>query len=418
MTDPFARPSRLLRALAGLGLGLALASARPGALPSAAASPALVHPPELEPSTPEEEEDEAADVPVIAAPEPEPEPEPRKRAASKKPGAKDKKPEKSQSRKPRGDKACDFRTPIWEHTVREGETLSQIAASYGVRVKDIKKLDAKVRAKPDSLRIGQKIKVCPDIAPHQLEEETYTVRKGDSLSEIGEKFAMTPKQIIAMQNRSLRERLQKSPKDLRIGEELIVLVDRGVVAAFAPPDEDKGVLRIGVQLLPGKHYYIKRPHLAYGTAAAIKAITAAISRYAQVKGVKGGPQIHVGDISARGGGPLKGHKSHQKGVDVDIGLVLKGADASEVRFLTGNADNLDIARTWALIKAFVDASEVRAIFLDYGLQKLLYEHAKKKGVAESTLDELFQYPRGKGRNFGIIRHWKGHRDHFHVRFRR
>jgi hypothetical protein len=77
-----------------------------------------------------------------------------------------------------------------------------------------------------------------------------------------------------------------------------------------------------------------------------------------------------------------------------------------------------VPRTWALIKAFVDSPDVRAVFLDYRLQKLLYEHARKQKVSEAKLDELFQYPRGKGRAFGIIRHWKGHKDHFHVRFRK
>jgi murein endopeptidase len=239
------------------------------------------------------------------------------------------------------------------------------------------------------------------------------------LSEIAAKHgAMKVSELIAMQKTSLAEKLKKNPKLLKAGDELTVLVDRGVVGAFAPPDEDKGFLKVGIALEAGKHYFIKRPHLAFGTGHTIKAIKAAISRYLQQKGIKGGPQIHVGDISARGGGPLKGHKSHQKGIDVDVGLVLKGDDAGEVRFLTGRADNLDVGRTWSLIKAFIDTNEVRSVFLDYGLQKLLYEHAKKKGVSEGTLDELFQYPRGKGRGFGIIRHWKGHRDHFHVRFKR
>ena len=61
---------------------------------------------------------------------------------------------------------------------------------------------------------------------------------------------------------------------------------------------------------------------------------------------------------------------------------------------------------------------MRYIFVDYSVQKLLYEYAKGKGVSEDTLSELFQYPRGKRASRGIIRHWKGHIDHFHVRFRR
>ncbi|WAS90388.1 penicillin-insensitive murein endopeptidase [Nannocystis punicea] len=403
---------RLPRALTALALWIGLVT-----VPTAAASPVLLDPPEA--GTPEEEEEE--DVPAVIAPEPAAEPEPP--TATKSKSAKSgKKPTKSSSaKKPKGDPRCGGKTPIWEHKVKSGDNLGRIAGQYGVRMGDITRLNPKLKKNPDKLSIGQIVLVCPDpeVPPHLEEEGSYTVKKGDSLSEIAEKYHMKVSELLALQKGSLRKRLDANKSDLRPGDELTILVDRGIIAAFAPSkDEDRGVLRIGIPLDPGKYYYIKRPNLAFGTGATIKAIKFAISKYAQLKGIKGGPQVHVGDISARGGGPLKGHKSHQKGVDVDVGLVLKGADAGEVRFLSGNADNLDVARTWALIKSFVDTKEVRAIFLDYGLQKVLYEHAKKKGVPESKLDELFQYPRGKGRGYGIIRHWKGHRDHFHVRFHR
>lgn len=403
---------RLPRALTALALWMGLVT-----VPTAAASPVLLDPPEA--GTPEEEEEE--DSPAVIAPEPAPSPEPPAAAKSKSTKT-SKKPTKSTSvKKPKGDPRCGGKTPIWEHKVKSGDNLGRIAGQYGVRMSDITKLNAKLKKNPDKLSIGQIVLVCPDpeVPPHLEEEGSYTVKKGDSLSEIAEKHHMKVAELIALQKGSLRKRLDANKSDLRPGDELTIMIDRGIIAAFAPTqDEDRGVLRIGIPLDPGKHYYIKRPHLAFGTGATIKAIKAAISKYAMLKGIKGGPQVHVGDISARGGGPLKGHKSHQKGVDVDVGLVLKGADAGEVRFLSGNADNLDVARTWALIKSFVDTKEVRAIFLDYGLQKVLYEHAKKKGVSEAKLDELFQYPRGKGRGYGIIRHWKGHRDHFHVRFHR
>ncbi|MDC0723361.1 penicillin-insensitive murein endopeptidase [Nannocystis bainbridge] len=388
-------------------------------VPTAAASPVLLDPPEA--GTPEEEEEE--DAPAVIAPEPVPVPVPVPPTTSKSTSAKSsKKPAKSASvKKPKGDPRCGGKTPIWEHRVKAGDNLGRIAGQYGVRMSDIKKLNPKLQKNPDKLSVNQIVLVCPDpeVPPHLEEEGSYTVKSGDSLSGIAEKQHMKVAELIALQKGSLRKRLDNDPKSLRPGDELTIMIDRGIIAAFAPTkDEDRGVLRIGIPLDTGKHYYIKRPNLAFGTNSTIKAIKAAISKYAMLKGIKGGPQIHVGDISARGGGPLKGHKSHQKGVDVDVGLVLKGADAGEVRFLSGNADNLDVARTWALIKSFVDTKEVRAIFLDYGLQKVLYEHAKKKGVPESKLDELFQYPRGKGRGYGIIRHWKGHRDHFHVRFHR
>lgn len=361
-----------------------------------------------------EEEIEALDVRELKPVAPRAKPVEKKATPGKPKKEAPKKPKKGG--KVKGDAACDFRMPVYTHEVIDGDMLSSIAARYGVRVGDIKRLNSRLDI--NKLRIGQKIKVCPEIAPRNREEFTYTVKNGDSLSEIGEKYGLLAKEIVRLQSGKLRRRLDANRNDLKLGDELTLVVDRGVLPEYAPKDEDRGTLKIGVQLATGKAYYIKRPHLAYGTSHSVKAIKAALSRYKQTKAGKGGPQVHVGDISSRGGGPLTGHKSHQKGIDVDIGLVLKGDDAHETRFRTGNAGNLDIARTWALIKAFVDTADVRAVFLDYNLQKLLYEHARKQKVSESTLDELFQYPRGKGRGFGIIRHWKGHKDHFHVRFKK
>ena len=130
----------------------------------------------------------------------------------------------------------------------------------------------------------------------------------------------------------------------------------------------------------------------------------------------GGPKVHVGDISKKGGGPMPPHSSHQLGRDVDVGYVLEGKLADEARFKKATEDNLDVARTWRLIKSFIDTEQVVYVFVDYKLQQPLYEHAKARGASEELLDELFQYPRGRRRSHGIIRHWKGHDDHFHVRF--
>jgi murein endopeptidase len=170
-----------------------------------------------------------------------------------------------------------------------------------------------------------------------------------------------------------------------------------------------------VQLPTGKHYVIKSPGNAWGTGETIKQIQTAVSNYR--KKFSSSPQIHIGDISKKGGGKLSPHVSHQHGRDVDIGYVLKGEQADETKFITASSKNLDVARTWALIDAFLDTDQIKYIFMDHAVQKLLYEHAQKQGVSEDTLDELFQYPRSKGRGHGIIRHSKGHANHFHVRFR-
>lgn len=181
-------------------------------------------------------------------------------------------------------------------------------------------------------------------------------------------------------------------------------------------DEDfAGVLTHGVQMPPGPGYVVKTEDHAWGTPRAIRLIQDAIRGY--TRGGRGGPKVHVGDISRRGGGVFPPHLSHRHGRDVDVGYVLRGADAEVTRFLTADRDNLDIARSWALIESFVDTGAVHYVFMDYGLQRLFYEHALAEGASAQRLSELFQYPRGEGAPAGLIRHWRGHRNHFHVRFR-
>ena len=78
--------------------------------------------------------------------------------------------------------------------------------------------------------------------------------------------------------------------------------------------------------------------------------------------------------------------AHQHGRDVDMGYVLKGELADEIKFRSANEGNLDVRRTWALIKSFLDTGEVRYIFMDYSLQKLVYEYARAHGVGAATLE--------------------------------
>lgn len=181
------------------------------------------------------------------------------------------------------------------------------------------------------------------------------------------------------------------------------------------PDDFVGVLTQGIQLPPGLHHVVKRPDNAWGTPRTIRAIQDAVRGYR--KAVSGGPQVHVGDISQRGGGAFPPHLSHRHGRDVDVGYVLRGDEADNPRFLHAGAHNLDVARSWQLLRAFLEEGAAHYVFLDYGLQRLLYEQAVAEGVGPERLAEVFQYPRGRHAPQGIVRHWRGHINHFHVRFR-
>ena len=60
---------------------------------------------------------------------------------------------------------------------------------------------------------------------------------------------------------------------------------------------------------------------------------------------------------------------------------------------------------------------MQVIYLDYDVQGILYRWAKKKGISDKRLDRIFQYPHGRGHRGSILRHYRNHANHLHVRFR-
>jgi LysM repeat protein len=316
----------------------------------------------------------------------------------------------TETKKAQNSKLCDYKTPLHTHEVLPGEHLGEIAGRYGVRRKDLLALNGSLRDNVNLLSVGQKLRVCPEIAPHELVKIQYTVQSGDTLGEIAEKFGLTSNELLGYQRGKLA-----NANDLRVGQTLTVYTEGSLLPGYGAYDDDTGVLPSGMQLPSGKYYVVKHPGNAWGTGETIKLIQTAVSNYRKMW--RSSPMVHIGDISKKGGGHFPPHNSHQHGRDVDIGYVLKGSQADEEKFVSASSKNLDVARSWDLIKAFLDTDRVKYIFMDYSIQKLLYEHAQSKGVSRDELDELFQYPRGKNRGHGIIRHSSGHVNHFHVRFR-
>ena len=122
----------------------------------------------------------------------------------------------------------------------------------------------------------------------------------------------------------------------------------------------------------------------------------------------------IRDFSKRGGGPLRRHKSHQNGRDVDIGMYAKN-NRQLSGFIPMNRANLDVAKTWFLILSLIKTRRVQYIFLDRRIQRILYRYAYSNGWDRKFLEHLFKdvgtpYPDS------IIRDVPGHRNHMHVRF--
>ncbi|MEM9460975.1 MAG: penicillin-insensitive murein endopeptidase [Myxococcota bacterium] len=302
---------------------------------------------------------------------------------------------------------CDHRMPLYEHRVKAGEHLGLIAGRYGVRYQELVALNEQL-ADPDLIRPGDVIRVCPEIFPRQVERHEHVVQSGETLGAIAKQYGLSVATLVELQDDAL-----KDPDRLRVGQHLVIERDGGLVADFLPPPprpknqrRSGGRSRVVEALPPSEHLRIKRPHLAYGTPKTIALVQRAVAQYKRRH--RGSPRVVVGDISRKGGGTLRPHLSHRTGRDIDLGYVRRAGSATYA---------VDIPRTWALLQAFIDTRQVVYIFVDYRLQQQLYEHAKSRGVSDKTLDELFQYPRGRGRARGIIRHWPSHKRHFHVRFR-
>ncbi len=186
-----------------------------------------------------------------------------------------------------------------------------------------------------------------------------------------------------------------------------VAEERHQSALFAPA--------VVFQLMSAPGFEVRNPERAFGTQKAVDLFRRTMRRLTEQ--FKALPDVCVGDLSVKGGGRLRPHRSHRDGRDIDIGFYFK--DGRERRwFERATPRTLDAPRTWALIKALVDSGEVEYVFLQLRLQKPVYDYARKTGTPKAVLDRIFQYPQGRRSKRGIVRHERGHDDHLHIRFKR
>lgn len=132
---------------------------------------------------------------------------------------------------------------------------------------------------------------------------------------------------------------------------------------------------------PGFYSYTS-PSKRYGLAKTVRAIQAVAAAWQRAH--MRGPRLGIGDISLQGGGPMPGHSSHQKGIDVDI------------RPVTNN-----------------DKDEPTTIYSSNYSRELTQElvnRLRSNGIA-TVYSILFNDRRVTG-----VSPWEGHDNHLHVRF--
>ena len=166
-----------------------------------------------------------------------------------------------------------------------------------------------------------------------------------------------------------------------------------------------GRLVNGVPFPTGGNWLVVAPEGSFGTQETIDFILAAMgeveARFPDT------PPLRVNHIAKKDGGYLRPHRSHQSGRDVDLGFYYPTADPVRVR---AREQHIDVARNWALVRALIVNTDVQFILVDKHVQKVLRAHAEAVGENRAWVDSLFSGPEP------LIRHARGHRDHFHVRF--
>lgn len=185
--------------------------------------------------------------------------------------------------------------------------------------------------------------------------------------------------------------------------------DIGALGPMSIGRAHSGVLVAGVRMPEGASWELVSPGLAWGTKETVDALSHAID--AVSARFPNTPKAFVGDLSARHGGHLPPHVSHQSGRDVDVGYYLTEGHRW---YAPANASNLDRARTWHLVRTLIADSDVDFILVDLQLQRVLKDYALETGEDPAWLDQIFQV--GGKSSRPLIFHAKGHATHLHVRF--
>ena len=184
--------------------------------------------------------------------------------------------------------------------------------------------------------------------------------------------------------------------------------DLGSLGSISLGAPSAGSLVNGVRAEDGPLFTIQNPGGAFGTQETVDYLCAAIRRVQSQ--FPDTPALALGHISAKNGGPLQPHISHQSGRDVDISFYYRDSSPWYAR---GTKQNLDLPRTWAFVKALVIETDVDMILVDRSIQALLEDHALSAGENPEWVRGLFHGGPGLRR---IIRHAPGHATHLHIRF--
>jgi murein endopeptidase len=246
--------------------------------------------------------------------------------------------------------------------------------------------------------------------PPATSEVHYTIARGATLRRIANLYKLDYAEIFALN------------PDLSRDDELAADTDVVVYRKGDDPSESVGVphdgqLAGGMPMLEGRGRRLTSERWKmWGTRQTVTTLDRFLSEWARLQ--PEGPDVLVGNLSTRHGGPLEPHKTHQSGRDVDLSYIAVSDGRSKAVWQEMTQHNLDARLTWKLLRLLASEGEVEVFYIDRSVQKILLSYAmESKRIPEASLREWLEVAPGAKRRNTLVRHVTGHRDHFHVRFR-
>lgn len=246
----------------------------------------------------------------------------------------------------------------------------------------------------------------PDVRGKPEQQVTYRISRGGTLRNVANLYKIHHHEVIEL-NPSVNP-----DQELEPATEVVVFKDLGRPSESVGLPHDGRILNaIPMPDGPGRKITAER-WKTWGTRDTVEQLDRVLRRWSELE--PKAPPILVGNLSAREGGSLAPHKSHQSGRDVDLSYVAKWNGTDPVTWQRVNAENLNLELTWRLLKLLTQESRVEVIYMDRSLQKLLWDHARRHGTIRKA--RLPHWLEVAGSEEALIRHVAGHKDHFHVRF--
>lgn len=244
------------------------------------------------------------------------------------------------------------------------------------------------------------------------EKVHYQVRRGGTLRRIANLYKIFHHEIAAL-NPGI-----DLDKELKPGTKVVVFDG----SASGEKSESigfpgRGSLRGAVPMVRGPGRELKHiPWKGWGTAHTVAVLDRILRTWAERH--PDAQPILVGNMSAREGGRLKPHSTHQSGRDVDISYPQLLPKGEVLNWREMSERNLDSKMTWALLRILRESGEVEVAFADRSIQEILYRYAlDKRLMSKAALRSWLEYPHPVGSTRALVQHVKGHRDHFHVRIK-